>query len=62
MTKVLEDAFGGEYTVTVDPYPSTAAMKATMDGNGAIGYTADVGMPDGYAGEGGFKNYTPAKI
>jgi TRAP-type uncharacterized transport system substrate-binding protein len=43
MTKVLEDALG-EYTVTVNPYPSTtAAMKATMDGNAEIGYTADVG-------------------
>ena len=31
MTKVLEDALGGEYTVTVNPYPSTtAAMKAAM--------------------------------
>ncbi|HSB72293.1 MAG TPA: TAXI family TRAP transporter solute-binding subunit [Candidatus Methylomirabilis sp.] len=62
MTKVLEDALGGEYTVTVNPYPSTtAAMKATMDGNGEIGYTADVGMTQVYTGEGGFKNYTPAK-
>ena len=62
MTKVLEDALGGEYTVTVNPYPSTtAAMKATMDGNGEIGYTADVGMTQVYEGEGGFKNYNPAK-
>jgi len=62
MTKVLEDALGGEYTVTVNPYPSTtAAMKATMDGNGEIGYTADVGMTQVYEGEGGFKNYTAAK-
>ena len=62
MTKVLEDALGGEYTVTVNPYPSTtAAMKATMDGDGEIGYTADVGMTEVYAGTGGFKNYTPAK-
>jgi TRAP-type uncharacterized transport system substrate-binding protein len=36
-------------------------MKATMDGNGEIGYTADVGMTQVYEGEGGFKNYTPAK-
>jgi TRAP transporter TAXI family solute receptor len=62
MTKVLEDALGGEYTVTVNPYPSTtAAMKAIMDGNGEIGYTADIGMTEVYAGEGGFKNYNPAK-
>jgi len=62
MVRVLEEALGGEYTVTVNPYPSTTgAMKAAMDGNGEIGYTADVGMTQLYAGEGGFKNYTPAK-
>ena len=62
MTKIVEEALGGEYTVTVNPYPSTTgAMKAAMDGNGEIGYTADVGMTQLYAGEGGFKNYTPAK-
>ena len=62
MVKVLEDALGGEYTVTVNPYPSTtAAMKATMDGNGEIGYTADVGMDEVYTGEGSFKDYKPAK-
>jgi TRAP-type uncharacterized transport system substrate-binding protein len=36
-------------------------MKATMDGNAEIGYTADVGMGELYAGEGGFKNYKAAK-
>jgi TRAP transporter TAXI family solute receptor len=62
MTKIAEEALGGEYTVTVNPYPSTTgAMKAAMDGNGEIGYTADVGMTQLYAGEGGFKNYQPAK-
>jgi TRAP-type uncharacterized transport system substrate-binding protein len=62
MVKILEDALGGEYTVTVNPYPSTTgAMKAAMDGNGEIGYTADVGMTQLYAGEGGFKSYNPAK-
>jgi TRAP transporter TAXI family solute receptor len=62
VTKIIEEALGGEYTVTVNPYPSTtAAMKATMEGNGEIGYTADVGMTELYAGEGGFKNYTPPK-
>ena len=62
MVKVLEDALGGEYTVTVNPYPSTTgAMKAAMDGTGEIGYTADVGMTQLYAGEGGFKDYTAAK-
>ena len=62
MTKVLEDALGGQYTVTVNPYPSTtASMKAVMDGNGEIGYTADVGMTELYEGAGGFKGYNPAK-
>ena len=62
MVKIVEEALGGQYTVTVNPYPSTTgAMKAAMDGTGEIGYTADVGMTQLYAGEGGFKGYTPAK-
>jgi len=61
MVKIVEDALGGQYqyTVTVNPYPSTTgAMKATMDGDGEIGYTADVGMTELYEGTGGFKGYT----
>jgi TRAP transporter TAXI family solute receptor len=62
MVKIAEEALGGEYTITVNPYPSTTgAMKAAMDGTGEIGYTADVGMTQLYAGEGGFKSYTPGK-
>jgi TRAP transporter TAXI family solute receptor len=62
MVKIAEEALGGQYTVTVNPYPATtAAMKAAMDGDGEIGYTADVGMTQLYAGEGGFKSYTPSK-
>src|SRR5690606_3407144 len=62
MSTILEKALGGEYTVTVQPYPSTTgAMKAAMDGNAEIGYTADVGMTSLYAGEAGFKNYKPRK-
>ena len=62
MIKVLEDALGGEYTVTVNPYPSTTgAMKATMNGEGEIGYTADVGMTQVYEGSGGFKGFKAAK-
>src|SRR5262247_2902978 len=62
VTKIIEEALGGEYTVTVNPYPSTtAAMKATMEGDGEIGYTADVGMAELLAGEGGFRDYTPTK-
>ncbi len=62
MTKMVEDALGGEYTVTVNPYPqTTSATKATMDGNAEIGYTADIGMRELYDGLSGFRNYTPAK-
>jgi uncharacterized protein len=62
MVKILEDALGGQYTVTVNPYPSTTgAMKAAMDGTAEIGYTADVGMTQLYGGEGGFKNYEAPK-
>jgi TRAP transporter TAXI family solute receptor len=62
MAKIAEAALGGTYTITVNPYPSTTgAMKAVMDGTGEIGYTADVGMSQLYAGEGAFKNYTPSK-
>ena len=62
MVKISEQALGGQYTITVNPYPSTTgAMKAAMDGTGEIGYTADVGMTELYAREGGFKNYKPGK-
>jgi TRAP transporter TAXI family solute receptor len=62
MITMLEEALGGEYTVTVNPYPSpTVAMKALMDGDAEIAYTADVGMTQFIAGEGAFKNYTPKK-
>lgn len=62
MTRILEEALGGQYVVTVNPYPSTTgAMKAVMDGNGEIGYTADVGMTELYEGTGGFKDYKAGK-
>ncbi len=62
MTKLVEDALGGEYTVTVNPYPqTTSATKAAMDGEAEIGYTADIGMREVYDGASGFRNYTPAK-
>ena len=45
MVKVLEDALGGEYTVTVNPYPSTtAAMKAAMEGEAE--YSPDPPAPE----------------
>jgi TRAP transporter TAXI family solute receptor len=60
MTKIVEDALGGEYTVTVQPYTSpTVAMKAVMDGNGEVAYTADIGMTQFKERIGGFKDYKP---
>jgi uncharacterized protein len=62
MAKMTEEALGGEYTVTVNPYPqTTSATKASMDGDAEIGYTADIGMRELYDGGGGFRNYTPGK-
>jgi len=62
MVKVAEEALGGEYTFTVNPYPSpTVAMKATMNGEGEISYTADVGMTQFYTSDGAFKDYKPLK-
>ena len=60
MTKLVEEALGGEYTVTIQPYTSpTVAMKAVMDGNGEIAYTADIGMTQFQQRIGGFKDYQP---
>jgi TRAP transporter TAXI family solute receptor len=62
MTKMVEEALGGEYTVTVHPYPqTTSATKAAMEDGAEIGYTADIGMTQLYGGEGGFKDYNPPK-
>jgi TRAP transporter TAXI family solute receptor len=62
MTKIVEQALGGEYTVTVHPYTSpTVAMKAVMDGDGEIAYTADIGMTQFHQRVGGFANYKPTK-
>jgi uncharacterized protein len=62
MAKVLEQALGGEYTVTVQPYQSpTVSMKATMDGDAEIAYVADIGMTEFAERTGPFKDYKPAK-
>jgi TRAP transporter TAXI family solute receptor len=61
MAKVLEQALGGEYTVTVQPYQSpTVAMKAVMNGEGEIAYTADIGMTQFAERVGPFKDFKPA--
>lgn len=60
MANVLESAMPGQVVVTVNPYPSTtAAKRATMEGEAEIGYTADVGMRDLYDGVGAFDGYNP---
>src|SRR5262245_5968499 len=62
MAKIVEQALGGEYTVTVHPYTSpTVAMKEVMLGNGEIAYTADIGMTQFQERSGGFANFTPTK-
>ncbi len=62
MAKVLEQALGGEYTVTVQPYQSpTVSMKATMDGDAEIAYIADIGMTQFQERVGPFKDYKPVK-
>jgi uncharacterized protein len=62
MAKIVEQALGGDYTVTVQPYQSpTVAMKAVMDGEGEIAYTADIGMTQFHERVGGFKDYKPSK-
>jgi TRAP transporter TAXI family solute receptor len=62
MAKIVEQALGGEYTVTVQPYTSpTVAMKAVMNGEGEIAYTADIGMTQFHERVGGFKDFKPTK-
>jgi hypothetical protein len=56
MAQVLERALGDDVVVTVQPYPSTTgAMKAAMEGDGEVGYTADVGMRQLYDSRGGIR-------
>jgi len=58
MAQVLERELGDDVVVTVQPYPSTtAAMKAAMEGDAEVGYTADVGMRQIYDQEGAFEGY-----
>jgi TRAP transporter TAXI family solute receptor len=62
MAKIAEEALGGQYTVTVQPYQSpTVAMKAVMNGEGEIAYTADIGMTQFHERVGGFKDFKPTK-
>jgi TRAP-type uncharacterized transport system substrate-binding protein len=60
MVDFLNRELEGNYVVTVHPYPSTsAAMKAAMDGEAEIAYTADVGMQEFFVRGGPFEDYEP---
>lgn len=60
MVDFLNAELEGNYVVTVHPYPSTsAAMKAVMDGEAELAYTADVGMQEFYVRSGPFEGYEP---
>ncbi len=52
LNRELPNKLEGNYTVTIHPFPATGAgMKAAMEGDGDIAYTADVGMTQVYAEE-----------
>jgi uncharacterized protein len=60
MVDLLDRALGDNVTVTVHPYPSTtAAKKATMNGEAEISYTADVGMRSFYDRTGPYEGFEP---
>lgn len=61
MVDFLNRELPGDTVVTVHPYPDTsAAMKAVMDGDAEIAYTADVGMEEFAARGGPFEGYEPS--
>lgn len=60
MVDFLNRELPEEFVVTVHPYPSTtAAMKAAMDGEAEISYTADVGMVEYFARQGPYEGFDP---
>ncbi len=55
LNRELPHKLEGNYVVTIHPFPATGAgMKAAMEGDGYIAYTADVGMTQVYAQEGAY--------
>ncbi len=55
LNRELPNKLDGNYVVTIHPFPATGAgMKAAMEGDGYIAYTADVGMTQVYAQEGAY--------
>lgn len=57
LNRELPNKLEGNYVVTIHPFPATGAgMKAAMEGDGYIAYTADVGMTQVYAQEGAYSS------
>lgn len=60
ISEVLQENLGDDYAVVVQPFPSTtAAMKATMNGEAEFSYTADVGMRGLYDNEPPYEDFEP---
>ncbi len=60
LADVLNRELPSQYVVTVHPYASTtAAMRAVMNGEGEMSYTADVGMTELWARVGPHQGFTP---
>ncbi|HEY8418060.1 MAG TPA: TAXI family TRAP transporter solute-binding subunit [Limnochordales bacterium] len=60
LADVLNRELPSQYVVTVHPYPNTtAAMRAAMNGEAEMSYTADVGMTELYARVGPYQGFTP---
>lgn len=60
LADVLNRELPSQYVVTVHPYSNTtAAMRATMNGEAEMSYTADVGMTELYARVGPHQGFRP---
>lgn len=60
LAEVLSRELPREYAVVVQPFPSTsAAMRAAMNGEAELAYTADVGMEELYQGTGPYQGFQP---
>ncbi|BCZ90686.1 hypothetical protein TthAA22_24910 (plasmid) [Thermus thermophilus] len=60
LAEVLNQELPSRYAVVVQPFPSTsAAMRAVMNGEAELGYTAEVGMEELYQGVGPYQGYRP---
>ena len=61
ISEVLQQNLGDDYAVVVQPFPSTtAAMKATMNGEAEFSYTADVGMRGLYDDQPPYEGFEPS--